>query len=115
MTRQEAMIEMVEGKKVTHSESKGSYKLEGTRFVYIDPQGCESTALMSWDDGYKIYKEKKVRKLWSWRVKDSSGRWHMPYSMYDDNDTNGSGVSWSNWHNLEKQRLDVLGCVEVEE
>ena len=115
MTKEEAMIEMVKGNKVTHPGVHGIYKLKDTGFVYINPQGFESTACMSWSEDYEIYKEKKVRKLWSWRVKDSSGRWHMPYSMYDDNGTNGSGVSWSNWHNLEKQRLDVLGCVEVEE
>ena len=119
MTRQEAMIEMVKGNKITHPELIGVYELKDTMFMYAIDYAIDKEefgeAFMPYKDGYEIYKEKKVRKLWFWRVKSNNGTWFILSGMYDDNGINGSGVNWSNWHNLEKQRLDVLGCVEVEE
>ena len=112
MTRQDAMIEMVKGNKIIHPESDGSYKLKGTGFVYTTNKGWESIALMKREDGYEIYKEKKVRKLWFWRVKDP--HWILSYRMLDDNGCSSKSESYINWNNLEKVRLDVLGCVEVE-
>ena len=123
MTREQAMIEMVKGHTITHPKYNGIFKLKNANFVFMSNVKWESIAIMNFDNGYEIYKEKKVRKLWFWRVKTFAGQWYMPDVMFDDNGVNGEGSSpkwhdgWnsSKWHELEKQRLDILGCVEVEE
>jgi hypothetical protein len=107
MNKQEAMVAMVNGKKVSHPElfEGGYYFMENTQFEFVTPKGERARAQLKHDDGYYIFKKIHKKEL----------EYFVTPSVVDQLIEGHSGPVCLVKHRSTKARVKITVILELEE
>lgn len=95
MTREEALIEMIKGKKIVHPDCQGHYEFIDDRFVHVYDNGNFSASRIIFEHGYELKKEIVKKEVVAYVSDDTIEEFNKGKSFHKAL-TNSEGVVFKN-------------------